>query len=815
MRCLQVGHWGPGDGTGFETEKPQLRITRRACLAPVLALALAGLGYAAANGASAGTAGPAAAVAGQPSGMCVKSASGTLLNCPRPAVAAPAGARNASVVAATPASLAALVDTRTWTSGGGNTFTGADVPYGMVQWAPDTSPHRSPGGGYTYADKRLYGYSLTHVSGPGCYAAGDVPFMPLTGAFPADSAVNAATASFSHAGEVAQAGYYSAVSKLGAAVTTSLTATPHSGMATFAYPATTSARLLIKLRGSQTGEKAPARLKIENNHEVAGSVTSGNFCERGNLYTVFFDLTFSMPFTKSRVVGTPANPSALELTFSTTKTRTLQAKAGISYVSSADAALNWQKENSGWNFGRVKSSAQARWNALLGEIAVSGGTYAATQEFYSLLYKDLLQPNIVSDVNGDYLGSDNHVHTRAAGQQNQYGMFSGWDTYHALSQLQAMLTPQQASDMVTSQLNYYAQNHQLQEWGYLNTETYAMIGDPMDAIIAGIYAFGGHSFNTQLALKDMLAQADSVNKVRPGESLEATHGYLPQDAAYGCCHTHSYVSSLLEYDNADFALAQFAAALGDTTDASRLEARAGNWANLFDPATGLLTPRLADGTFVPGVTATNASAQYYAEGSAYEYLWDVPDNYAGLFSLLGGDAAVAPELATYLSQPNGGGMHAMLANEFGLGEQNAPDYAADPAVTQQTVSNLRWKLYQPGPYGLANNDDLGGISSQYIWEMLGFYPENPGTGNLVFASPGFPRAAIHLANGHTITINAPGASESTYYAQGLTLNGTAYDKLYTTLGALTGGATLDFTLGSSPGTWGTSQADVPPSYGPA
>lgn len=715
----------------------------------------------------------------------------------------------------TPVNYAALVDTRTWTSGTGNTFTGADVPYGMVQWAPDTSPHRSPGGGYTYADTQLSGYSLTHLSGPGCYAAGDVPVLPLTGAFPADSAVSAMTASFSHSGEVAQAGYYSAVSKRGAAVTTALTATQHSGMAAFTYPATTSAGLLIKLRGSQTGEKQPARLKIENNHEITGSVTSGNFCGRGNLYTVFFYITFSLPFSKSRVVGAATNPVALELYFNTTRYRTVQAKAGISYVSGADAALNWQKENSGWHFAAVRAAAQGRWNALLGKIAVSGGAHAATQEFYSLLYKDLLQPNVVSDVNGRYLGSDNHVHALAAGQQGQYAMFSGWDTYHSLAQLQALLTPAQASDMVTSQLNYYAQHGQLQQWGYLNTETYAMIGDPMDAIIADIYAFGGRSFNSALALRDMLAEANSANHVRPGEALEASYGYLPQDASSGCCHTHSYVSSLQEYDNADFALAQFAVALGDTADASQLQARAGNWENLFDQATGLLTPKLENGSFVSGVSATNTNAAYYAEGSAYEYLWDVPDNYAGLFSLLGGDAAVASELKSYLSQPNGKGMYAQLTNEFDLGEQYAPDYAADPALTQQTVNNVRRNLYKPGPYGLANNDDLGGISSQYIWEMLGFYPENPGSDNLVFASPGFPSAVIHLANGHTITINAPGASSSTYYVQALTINGAAHDQLFTTLGALQGGATLDFTLAATPGSWGTSDADVPPSYGPA
>ena len=716
-----------------------------------------------------------------------------------------------------PPNIAALLDTRTWTSGGGNTFTGADAPYGMVQWAPDTSPHRAAGGGYTYADTRLFGYSLTHISGPGCSGAGDVPVLPLTGSFPEDGSVLAATSSFSHVGERAQAGYYSAVSTYGGRVTTSLTATPHTGMATFAFPSTTRAGLLIKLAGSE-GHVWATSVTLVNNHEIAGSVTAGNFCGRGNRYTLYFDITFSSPFSRSRVVGPASEPLAAELTFNTTKVRTLQAKAGISYVSEANARRNWQAENSGWHFVAVKTAAQERWNALLGKIAVSGGTAAKTQEFYSLLYKDLLQPNVTSDVNGQYRGADNRVHRLAAGQHAQYGMYSGWDIYHSLSQLQALLTPRQASDMVTSQLNYYAQHGDLQEWGYLNADVFAMIGDPEDAIIADIYSFGGRSFDTALALKDMLAQADSVNDVRPGEAIEEKYGYLPEDATYGCCHTHSYVSSMLEYDNADFALAQFATALGDQADAARLESRAGTWANVFDAGNKLLTPRLTNGSFVAGVTPTATS--YYAEGSAYEYLWDVPDDYAGLFSRLGGDAVVVPELRKYLSEPDGHGLYAMFSNEFDLGEQYAPDYAADPAGAQQAVNTIRWTDYLPGPYGLdggrnpKGNDDLGGISSQFIWEMLGFYPENPGSDVLVFASPGFPHAVIRLGNGHAITIDAPGASQSVYYVDGLTINGAAYQKLYTTLGALEGGATLNFTLAATPGTWGANSADVPPSYGP-
>src|SRR5207245_6023917 len=168
-----------------------------------------------------------------------------------------------------------------------------------------------------------------------------------------------------------------------------------------------------------------------------------------------------------------------------------------------------------------------------------------------------------------------------------------------------------------------------------------------------------------------------------------------------------------------------------------------------------------NGTVMAGVMPTDYGP--YVEGDAYEYMWNVPNNYSALFSLLGGKAKVRPLLAQYLSQPNGFGMYAQLTNEFDFGEQFALDYAGDPAGTQKAVNNMRNTLYMPGPAGLPNNDDLGANSSAFIWEMLGMYPENSGRGTLVFASPGFPKETIHLGNGNAININASGASPSTYY----------------------------------------------------
>ena len=56
------------------------------------------------------------------------------------------------------------VDPLIGTAGGGNTFPGATLPFGMIQWSPDTGSDAW----YDYGKKSIYGFSLTHISGAGC-----------------------------------------------------------------------------------------------------------------------------------------------------------------------------------------------------------------------------------------------------------------------------------------------------------------------------------------------------------------------------------------------------------------------------------------------------------------------------------------------------------------------------------------------------------------------------------------------------------------------------------------------------------------------
>jgi putative alpha-1,2-mannosidase len=388
-------------------------------------------------------------------------------------------------------------------------------------------------------------------------------------------------------------------------------------MARFTYPATNQADFVIKLMASQNGDNGDGAQVVSDN-EVEGSDTSGGFCGESNndgqpqLYPVHFDIVFDHPFTASKVVtnANQTDPPAVELTFDTSKDQVIQAKVGISYVSAANAKLDWQTENPGWNFNSVRRHAQRTWDRLLGRIQVSGGSYAQTQEFYSLLYKDFIQPNVTSDVNGQFMGSDLKVHGVAPGSRT------------------STACTRAGTSTTRSRTDYYTS--------------------------------GAHNFNTKDALADMLAQATTVNDVRPGEALEQQDGYLPEDGTYGCCNPHGFMSTLLEYDSEDLALAQFAADVGDHYDAAMLTRRANNWEVLFDPDNNLLTSRPANGQFEPGVTPTfmgtfPTDGEPYVEGDPYEYLWDVPNDYSALFSLLGGEAKVWTMLEQYLSKPTASG----------------------------------------------------------------------------------------------------------------------------------------------------------------
>lgn len=780
-------------------------------------------------------------------------AAAVLSPAPASAALAPAG-RSPSRGVDTPlvSNPASLVNPIIGTSNGANDFPGADAPFGMVQWSPDTTS-RPDGGGYAYGDSAITGFSLTHLSGPGCGAEGDVPVLPTVGA------VNtSATDSFSHANESADAGSYSV--KLGNGVGVQLTATTRTGLAQLTFPSTSQANLIFKLASSQNGDSTTS-FTVINSTEVQGSVTSGNFCGAGNTYKVYFDMKFSQPFATSgtatagtiragarhlslkatRAPATPATPpttagqpgrpvyhgalpagrSAMPmltgpadayLTFNTTSDQTLLAKVGVSYVSAANAAANLTAEDPGWDFSTVETATQGAWNALLGKIQIAGGTSAQQAEFYTALYHSLLHPNVFSDTNGQYLGADGTAHTVDSGHSAFYTNFSGWDIYRSQAQLEALIDPQAASDTAQSMVDDYAQDGKLPKWMEDNGETYIMVGDPADPILADYYAFGATGFNSSAALSDMVAEATTTNNIRPGLSYLNQPGFLPTNGSYGCCNYYGPASSTLEYDTADFAISALAGDLGNSEDQRTFLDRAQGWRNLLNADSGFVQPRNTNATWT-AVFEPNSNINF-VEADSWIYSGMVPFDLAGLAAAKGGDAATAAYLGTVLRSFTGASGYAGMGNEPSIELPWEYDYVGQPYQAQGTVRAIQDQLWSDAPGGLGDgNDDLGAMSSWFVWSALGMYPMTPGTADLALGSPLFTQAVITLPSGGTLTINGNGAAGGAPYVQSATWNGASWDEAYAPPSAIVSGGTLTYTLGTTANTsWATASSATPPSY---
>jgi predicted alpha-1,2-mannosidase len=720
------------------------------------------------------------------------------------------------------------VDTRIGTGTGGdivgeiNNFPGATVPFGMVQYSPDTVNNYA---GYSYDNPRSTGFSMTHAS-VGCAAFGDISMLPTT--TPIGSQPWNAWEKIAHDDtEQGVPGYY-AVRFPGTGVTAELSATTRTGIGRFSYPHNGKAALFHVRSGASLAGDSRATIQIgDDNTTITGWATSGGFCGRNNTYTVYFAMKFSQPFTSygawdgstvyagARGAASPYSGGYVEFPTGSA----VEVRTAISYVGIDGARANLAAE-SGASFEDVRAAAQSEWSAALSHILVAGRHVGNLDTFYTSLYRSLLHPNTFNDADGRYIGFDGVIHTVTQGR-TQYTNFSDWDTYRSLAPLQAMLFPKQASDMAQSLVNDAEQSGSYPRWALANSATGEMSGDSVVPLIVNLYAYGAKDFDLKTALHYMVNAATQggvgLNGYveRPGIATYLQLGYAPQ-TVFG-----SGASITLEWSVDDFAISRFAESLGDTATAAEFQNRAQYWQNLFNPSTGYISPRNATGTFGEGPAIVQPGSGFgqegFDEGNAEQYVWWVPHNVAGLVAALGGRNAVTGRLDRFTKELNVGPNEPYLwaGNEPTFGVPWLYNYVGQPWKTQLTVDRVRG-LFGPTPDGEPGNDDLGAMSSWYVWAALGLYPSTPGAGILDVNAPLFDRAVIALPAGRSIQIKAPGASRSPRlkFISGLSVDGRATDQTSLPESIIRTGGDLTFSLAAYPDkVWGTAESSAPPSFG--
>ncbi len=479
----------------------------------------------------------------------------------------------------------------------GNTYPGAQAPFGMVQLSPDNGlPGWDRISGYFYPDSTIAGFSHTHLSGTGAGDLYDISFMPVTLPYKEAEAPLGIHSKFSHEDESAYAGYYQVRLK-DYNINVELTATERCGIQRYTFPEAQSAIFLNLKKAMNWDFTNDSYIEKVDSVTIQGYRFSDGWARDQHIY---FRTRFSKPFEKMELdttaiikdnkrIGTAV---IARFDFNTKEGEQILVNTAISGTSMDGAAKNLQAEVPENDFDKYLAETKANWNRQLGKIEVKGSNEDDKVNFYTALYHSMIAPTIYNDVDGAYYGPDKKVH-QADGWVN-YSTFSLWDTYRAAHPLFTYTEPERVNDMIKSFIAFYEQNNRLPVWNFYGSETDMMIGYHAVPVIADAYLKGIGDFDAEKALNACVATAN-LDSYR-GIGLYKELGYIPYNVTDHYNAENWSLSKTLEYAFDDYCIAEMAKKMGKQDIADTFYKRSRNYRNLYNPETSFMQPRDDKGT---------------------------------------------------------------------------------------------------------------------------------------------------------------------------------------------------------------------------
>lgn len=721
--------------------------------------------------------------------------------------------------------LSQRVNTLIGTDWVGNVYPGASAPFGMVQLSPDNGRAGWDYiAGYFYPDSTIAGFSHTHLSGTGAGDLYDISFLPVTlpalddrltrkpqaGKTGEEQAPIGIHARFSHATEVAKAGYY-AVTLEPYDIRVELTATDRMGVQRYTFQKDAdSVCIILNLDKAMNWDRTiNSDARAISPTQITGFRYSDGWARHQKVY---FTTKLSRPAARIERTATPyilskgqvgksvGHGVILRLYYNKVRAgESITLCTALSGVSEAGALKNLQAEAPHTDFNRYRQAATQRWDKRLAQIRLSSDTPDSLQTtFYTALYRAQICPTLYSDVDGHYLGADREIHQRAGGT---YSTFSLWDTYRAAHPLYSILQPNLQRDFVQSLVDFGEQNEgHLPVWNMFASETDMMIGYHsvpviVEAVLRGIYV------PKDKAKLLSLLRTTAERKGYRGLDDYCKKGYVASD------REDESVSKTLEYAYDDDAIARYAAWMGDHEVEKIYRERARSYRHLWDEKAGFFRPRKSNGE-LDSVFDPFAYTKPFTESNAYHYLFSVQHDIDGLTKLMQGK--LGERLDEFFSSETPGHIELPIFSTGMIGQYahgNEPGHhviflynaARQPWKTTDLTHRALKQLYTDKPAGLCGNEDCGQMSAWYVFASLGFYPVDPLSGRYELVTPLFRESTISLPNGRTLRLSAPELSEKKRYIKCVTINGRELRKSYITYDDVMQGGEIHFTLTDQPG----------------
>lgn len=694
---------------------------------------------------------------------------------------------------------AAKVNTLIGTDYTGNTYPGAQAPFGMVQLSPDNGlPGWDRIAGYFYPDSTIAGFSHTHLSGTGAGDLYDISFLPVT--LPAKEAETplGIHSKFSHNDETAHAGYYQ-VRLSDYDINVELTATERCGIQRYTFPQNGKERVVILnlAKAMNWDATVDTKIAVVDSFTVEGYRFSDGWA-RGQ--KVWFRTRFSQPFKNVKMTETALKEGkgyVAKFAFESDAPAQLTVVTALSPTGLDGAAKNLAAEAPTTDFDYYRYKAEKTWNAALGKIEIEGGTAMQQTTFYTALYHALIAPTLLCDVDGAYLGADRKVH-HAKGWNN-YGTFSLWDTYRAAHPLYNIILPQKAGDMVNALLAFSKENGRLPVWNMWSSETDMMIGYHAASVIAEAILKGVPGIDKETALAECVKTAN-LDDYR-GIGLYKKLGYVPYDVKEPTLGDDWSLSRTLEYAYDDACIAALAKAMGKTDVAQTFAKRAQNYSNTYNPSSTFMQPRDSKGNFQPNYSPDEYTS-HICESNGWHYMWSVQHDPEGLIKLVGKKRFMAKLDSLFSYSPKENDELPLFSTGM-IGQYahgNEPSHHAayffnkvgQPEKTRRYVHQILTELYNDSPAGLCGNEDCGQTSAWYVFNAMGFYPFNPVSCEYETSLPLFDKVTIHLPEGKTFVISKAGRKAGDYAVKSILVNGKKLKGTSFSHSELAGGGTLEF-----------------------
>lgn len=615
----------------------------------------------------------------------------------------------------------------------------AASPFGMMSIGPQTYPNLHAG--YEHYAKQFLGFTHNRFEGVGCTGSGGLILIkPFLG--------NENNELIKQV-EDASPGYYHVGFEN--KIDVKLTAADKSGMHQYTFPKGKKG-LFIDFSHALSNGFVAEQHEI-NANGIEGWVEAKTTCSGGK-YKVYYQV-----YLGSAIKVQEISQHKLNIWLGEQETK-VELRIGFSAFNPVQAAANAKN----LSFDQLKSSSAKEWNEKLSVIKADGDI-ASQKLFYSLLYRTMQSPYLITDAN--------------ATQKTKQTLYNGWaiwDNYRTQLPLLSIVQPKVYQDITNSIASLYPNGKK----DYATQTELSNTVRTEHAIVVLLDAYRkGYQVDFAKIADSLVAEVNRLDFSKPDKALEASYDvwalaqifkHLNQPERY-----QQYIEKAAEYKkywNKDFKDI-------DKNDVDRMQAR------------GLY------------------------QGTIWQYRWFVPFDVKGLIALCGGDESYLAQLnrfykGDYYNHANEPDLQVPLmfnmTKEPWKSQKWMRQLAADTVVQYYFNDNSRGidpfvdRIYknEPKAYIRTMDDDAGAMSAWYIFTASGFSPALVGAPIYYLNVPLFKNLTYNLPQQKQFKIRVENFAKGNNYINSVTLNGKAIDRNWISHDELKQGGTLVITASKAP-----------------